>query len=191
MHCLSYGKPPKRGRINQRRDSGKRIEPGKVLFCFWPPARCVSLRASSSVAHLKHFKKTFIYGGCKSNSQHKDYTKDNTWLLFGHSTYTQGKSYTHAVFLRSLVSPEKFIVVWPPILTCVKLAWVWKWAIISELQRANQGQTKWFFFTFTILITLFWTSCEHILLEEVDHLHRRRRWGHSDVLDKGFMRISV
>ena len=43
---LSYGKTPKRGRINQRRDSSKRIEPGKVRFCFSPPARRVSLRAS-------------------------------------------------------------------------------------------------------------------------------------------------
>ena len=32
---LSCGKPPKRGRINQRRDSSKRIEPGKVRFCFF------------------------------------------------------------------------------------------------------------------------------------------------------------
>ena len=31
---LSYGKPPKRGRINQRRNCSKRIEPGKVRFCF-------------------------------------------------------------------------------------------------------------------------------------------------------------
>ena len=51
---LSYGRsPPKRGRINQRRDSSKRIEPGKVRFCFWPPARRVSLRASSSVAQRR------------------------------------------------------------------------------------------------------------------------------------------
>ena len=34
--CKSiHGKPPKRGRINQRRDSSKRIEPGKVRFCFF------------------------------------------------------------------------------------------------------------------------------------------------------------
>ena len=32
---LSYGKPLKRRRINQRRDSSKRIEPGKVRFCFF------------------------------------------------------------------------------------------------------------------------------------------------------------
>ena len=31
---LSSGRPPKRGRINQRRDFCKRIEPGKVRFCF-------------------------------------------------------------------------------------------------------------------------------------------------------------
>ena len=42
---LSSGKPPKR-------DSSKRIEPGKVRFCFWPPARRVSLRASSLVAQI-------------------------------------------------------------------------------------------------------------------------------------------
>ena len=50
---LSYGKPPKRGRINQRRDSNKKIEPGKARFCFWLPARRVSLRASSSVAQRR------------------------------------------------------------------------------------------------------------------------------------------
>ena len=33
---LSYRKPPKRGRTNQRRDCSKRIEPGNVQFCFWP-----------------------------------------------------------------------------------------------------------------------------------------------------------
>ena len=31
---LYYGKPPKRGHINKRRDSSKRIEPGKVHFVF-------------------------------------------------------------------------------------------------------------------------------------------------------------
>ncbi|WP_419595397.1 hypothetical protein, partial [Thiolapillus sp.] len=31
---ILWEKPPKRGRINQRRDSSKRIEPGKVRFCF-------------------------------------------------------------------------------------------------------------------------------------------------------------
>ncbi|WP_419608479.1 hypothetical protein [Thiolapillus sp.] len=31
---LSYGKLPKRGRINQRRNPSKRIEPGEIRFSF-------------------------------------------------------------------------------------------------------------------------------------------------------------
>ena len=57
---LSDGKPPKRGRINQRRGSSKRIEPGKVPFCFWPPVRRVSLMASSSVAQRRSDRREFL-----------------------------------------------------------------------------------------------------------------------------------
>ena len=37
---LSYGKPPKSGRINKKSDSNERIEPGKIQICSQPPACC-------------------------------------------------------------------------------------------------------------------------------------------------------
>ena len=41
-----------------------------------------------------------------------------------HSSFTRGKFCTHAIFSRSLVPQLKLSDTWPPILTCVKLTWI-------------------------------------------------------------------
>ena len=38
--CLSYGKPSKTGRINQRRDSSNKIERSYFIFGYQPDAFC-------------------------------------------------------------------------------------------------------------------------------------------------------
>ena len=49
-----------------------------------------------------------------------------------HSTYssfTPGKSCTHAIFLQSLATPERSLDTWPLVLKYVNLTWICKWAL--------------------------------------------------------------
>ena len=67
---------------------------------------------------LKHSKKPLRYGDCKSDSRwlHERYDFHSV-----RSSYTRGKSWTHAIFLRSLVSQKSSV-------SChLRFSRVWSW----------------------------------------------------------------
>ena len=70
----------------------------------------------------KHFSRTLTYCDChiklrRKDKDYKHYTEDRTFFNRFIQCYTRGKPCTHAVFLRSLVTTDKFTVVSSTILT--------------------------------------------------------------------------
>ena len=70
-----------------------------------------------------------------------------------HSSFTRGKFYIHAIFLWSLVLPERLLNTWPPILTCMKLTWTCKWTFYT---LRHEVQFIWYCIKYQSAIRLEW-----------------------------------
>ena len=83
---------PEKGAYHQRRDSSKRIEPGKVRFCFWPLFNVTSLTCHELLCRLK-----WLVSFCHSFSQIHVYSAANRSLFLVCEQLLKGIVYPLAV----------------------------------------------------------------------------------------------